>query len=905
VRRCSVSNTEWYRLPVERVFEILKSSGVGFTTSEAKARLEKYGYNELKFRKISPIIRLLLQFHNPLIYVLLIAALVTAYFEHYTDTVVIMGVVIANTIIGFILEGKAQSSIESLEKMMPHYCTVLRDGEKKTILARELVPGDVILLKSGDKVPADLRLFYAKNLFIDESTLTGESIPVEKSVEPISRPDLPPADQRCMAFSGTFVTRGSGRGIVVATGEQTELGKIAKIVMETREISTPLMREMAEFTKVIVIATLAVAVLNFVLGIVFGYDFLYSLMASVALAVAAIPEGLPAVLTITLALGVTALARKNALIKKLPSVETLGCTTVICTDKTGTLTKNQITVVRVYCGRKHYRATGVGYEPKGEFILGNRKIDPLLDGDLVETLRAGILCNDADLIMDEEGYKIVGDPTEGALVVSAIKAGIGKDYPRIDEIPFDSERQYMATLHKGNGKNIIYVKGTPERILRMCKNQLINGRIEPIRYEELLRVAHEMAKEALRVLGFAYKIVSEDKRKLAVEDLEDLTFLGFQGMIDPPREEAIEAVEKCKKAGIRVVMVTGDHAQTAKAIAKQLGICGEEDRVLTGEELSRMSDEELYEIVDEVYVYARVSPEHKFRIVRQLQKRGHVVAVTGDGVNDAPALKVADIGIAMGIMGTDVSKDAADMILADDNFASIVDAVEEGRYIFENIRKIILYTIPTNGGQALMMLLAVILAPFIPLFTLRLPLEPIQILWINLADAVFLALPLAMEPKEKGLLKKPPRDPKEQIINRLFFRKVGLVAMVMAIAGFTVYYYYGVKAFSNSLDEQLLTQAQTAAFATVIMVHIFYLFTARSITESALKFSPFSNKWVLIGVVISIATLLMIVYIPSLQVPFRTAAIPLELWILIILLASFGFIVIEVEKLLIKRFGKS
>ncbi|WP_202318561.1 cation-translocating P-type ATPase [Archaeoglobus neptunius] len=900
-----MSDTEWYAQPVERVFETLKSSGDGLTTREAEVRIKKYGYNELKFKKTGVITRLLLQFHNPLIYVLLVAAFVTAYFQEYTDTAVIVGVVIANTIIGFILEGKAQSSIESLGMMMPHYCTVLRDGKKMSILAKELVPGDIVLLKSGDKVPADLRLFYAKNLFIDESALTGESIPVEKSTEPIQKPDLPPADQHCMAFSGTFVTQGSGKGIVVATGEQTELGKIAKIVMETREISTPLMREMAEFTKIIVITTLAVAALNFVLGIAFGYDFFYSLMASVALAVAAIPEGLPAVLTITLALGVTALAHKNALIKKLPSVETLGCTTVICTDKTGTLTKNQMTVVKIYSGGKYYSVTGVGYEPEGEFILDNTKIDPSQDGDLIEILRAGILCNDAGLTVDDGEYRITGDPTEVALVVSAMKAGIDRNYPRIDEIPFDSERQYMATLHKGDGRNILYVKGTPERILEMCKHQLINGRVKPVMYEEMLKVAHEMAKDALRVLGFAYKIVPEEKGRLTVEDLEDLTFLGFQGMIDPPREEAREAVEKCRRAGIRVVMVTGDHAQTARAIAKHLGICGEEDRVVTGEELSRMDDEELQEIVDDVRVYARVSPEHKFRIVRQLQKKGHVVAVTGDGVNDAPALKVADIGIAMGIMGTDVSKDASDMILADDNFASIVDAVEEGRHIFENIRKIILYTIPTNGGQALMMLLAVILAPFIPLFTLRLPLEPIQILWINLADAVFLALPLAMEPREKGLLEKAPRDPGEQIINRLFFRKVGLVAVVMAIAGFTVYYYFGAKALSNPGDELLLTQAQTAAFAAVIAVHIFYLFTARSITESALTFSPFSNKWILAGVAISAATLLMIVYVPSLQIPFRTTAIPPEWWIPIILLASSGFIVIEVEKFLIKRLGKS
>ena len=844
---------------------------------------------------------MLLQFHNPLIYVLVISAIVTAYFKQYTDTAIILGVVMANAIMGFILEGRAQYSIESLGRMMPHYCTVIRNGKRISLQARELVPGDVVVLGSGDRVPADLRLFYAKNLFIDESTLTGESVPVEKGVERVTGRNVPLADRRCMAFCGTFVTRGSGKGIVVSTGERTELGKIARIVSETKKMSTPLMREISRFTKIVVVATFVLASLNFLLGMIFGYGFLYSLMASVALAVAAIPEGLPAILTITLALGVSALARKNALVKKLPSVETLGCTTVICTDKTGTLTKNQMTVVRIYSGGRVYDVTGVGYEPKGEFVLDGKEAE--ISEDLIETLRAGILCNDADLIEDYDGYKTAGDPTEVALVVSAKKAGIHRDYPRIDEIPFDSRRGYMATLHMGNDGNIIYVKGAPEKVLNMCRYQLINGRREILRREELLKIVNEMTEDALRVLAFACKVVSAKKKKIAAEDLFDLTFLGFQGMMDPPRDEAMEAVDRCKKAGIRVVMITGDHAKTAKAIAKKMGICDECDRVLTGDEMSEMSDDELYEVVEDVSVYARVSPEQKLRVVEQLRRRGHVVAVTGDGVNDAPALKLADIGIAMGISGTDVAKDSADMILADDNFASIVDAVEEGRHVFENIRKIILYTIPTNGGQALIMLLAVLLTPFVPLFTVRLPLEPIQILWINLADAIFLAFTLAKEPKESELLKKPPRHPGKGLINSLFFRKIGLIASVMAIAGFIVYYHYGMKAFLSPIDEKLITQAQTAAFATVIVVHIFYLFTARSITESALNLNPFSNKWILVGVSISLLTLITIVYVPSLQFIFKTEGIPVGWWVHIILLGSLGFIVIEVEKALVKRFG--
>ena len=900
-----LNGTKWYQLSVEQAFEALEAGDRGLTSSEAKARLGKYGYNELKFKKRGTLIRFLLQFHSPLIYVLLAAALVTGFLGHLIDTAVILGVVIANTIIGLIQEGKAEASIEALEKMMVPECTVLRDGERKIIPARELVPGDVVLFEGGDRVPADLRLFYTKNLEADEAALTGESVPVKKNVDPISRPNLPPADQHCITFSGTFITRGSGQGIVVGTREHTEIGRIAEIMKETKRITTPMMRKMAQFTKFLVIAILAIAALNFILAIVFGYGFMYSFLAAVSLTVAAIPEGLPAILTITLAFGVTAMARRNALIRRLPAAEALGCTTVICSDKTGTLSKNQMTVSRIYCGGKEYRVGGVGYEHKGEFILKDKVINPAQENEeLIETLRAGLLCNNAALVETEEIHNIVGDPTEGALIISAIKAGVAEKPPRLDEIPFESEQQYMATLHQGDGENIIYVKGSPERVSRMCQCQLINGSIEPLRSEEISGKADEMAGDALRVLGMAYKTVPKGKTSIEAEDLDRLTFLGLQGMIDPPREEAIEAVAKCKRAGIRTVMITGDHAHTAEAIARELGIGGNRDKVLIGEKLQGMSDKELYEVVDRVSVYARVAPEHKFRITTQLQRRGHIVAVTGDGVNDAPALKAADIGIAMGMTGTEVSKEASDMVLADDNFASIVAAVEEGRHIFENIRKIILYTLPTNGGQALLILGAVLLASLIPLFALRLPLEPIHILWINLFDAVFLALALTAEPKETGLLERPPRDPKERIANRLFFRKVGLVSLVMAAAGFAIYYHYGAPALSSPVDELLLTQAQTATLATVILVHICYLFTARSITESAFTFSPFSNKWVLMGIAVTIAAMLMLIYTPFLQVIFRTAAFPAVWWIPIILLALTGFFVIEIEKFLKKRLGK-
>jgi magnesium-transporting ATPase (P-type) len=902
----------WYQQPVEEVFDALHSSANGLTASESKARLERYGYNELTFKKRGPLIRFLTQFHSSLIYVLIIAATVTAFLsitgevEMWMDTAVILAVVLANTIIGFIQEGKAEAAAEALEKLMTPECTVLREGTQEIIPARELVPGDVVLLAEGNKVPADLRLFYTKDMSVDEAALTGESVPVRKMTEPIPKPNLTPADQYCMAFSGTFITSGSGKGVVVGTGEHTEIGRIAELVKESEETATPLMRKMADFTRLLVIVILAVAALNFILGVVIGFPVVYSFLASVSLAVAAIPEGLPAILTITLAFGAMTMARRNALIKKLPAAETLGVTTVICTDKTGTLTKNQMTVSRIYSGGEDYTVSGIGYKPEGEFFREGFTINPGNESEaLMETLRAGYLCNNAVLEESEEGrYRIAGDPTEGALVVSARKAAISDDRARLDEIPFSSDQQYMATLHECPRGHVIYVKGSPERVLKLCQKQLVNGQSEPLRSDVILAKADEMAGEALRVLGMAYKLVPTEKKELNREDLVGLTFLGLQGMIDPPREEVMEAVKKCKRAGIRVVMITGDHAQTAKAIAEQIGIGEDDTRVLIGEELSRMSDDELYEVVNTVSVYARAAPEHKFRITKQLQHRGHITAVTGDGVNDAPALKAADIGIAMGITGTEVSKESSDIILTDDNFASIVAAVEEGRYVYDNIRKVILYTLPTNGGQTMLVLGAVLLAPFVAIFNPHLggglPITPVQILWINLLDAIALALPLIREPKEKGLLDRPPRSPDERITDSPFLKKVGIVSLVMAVAAFLMYY-FALNMCAGAPD--VLTTAQTAAFTTVMLVHICYLFTARSITESAFRFSPFSNKWALIGAALTLWLQLSIIYVPPFigVNPLRTAPLPLGCWIAMILVALPIFFIIEFEKFLTRR----
>ncbi len=903
------NETAWYQLSVEQTLEALEADNTGLTSSEAKARLEKYGYNELAFKKPSTLMRLLRQFHNPLLYILTVAGIVCFYLGVFMgeDTLmelwVIIGVVLVTVVISFIQEGKAEAALEALRKMMVAECTVLRDGEQKVIPTRELVPGDVVLLEGGDRVPADLRLFLAKNLSTDEAILTGESVPVDKNVDPISRPNLSLGGQRCLCFSGTFTTRGRGQGIVVETGKQTEMGKIAGMVKEAKRVPPPIMKKMSEFVKVLVIVIISFGFIVFGIGLTLGFELVHMFLAMVGMIVALIPEGMVAAFLAAFVVATLAMARRNVLIRRLPAAETLGCTTVICSDKTGTLTRNEMTVVRIYCGGKDYRVSGIGYEPTGEFFQGNNPVRVVRE--LAETLRAGYLCNNAVLSKDEERrYHIIGDPTEGALVVSATKAGITDKSHRLDVIPFESEKTYMATLHEGQEENIIYAKGSPERILGMCQNQLTDDGVEPLKSEDILGKANELAREALRLLGMAYKTVPKEKISLEPADMTGLTFLGMQGMIDPPREEAIEAVRKCKTAGIRSVMITGDHVQTAKAIARQLGISVDGDRALTGEELSRMSDEELYEVVDKVSVYARVAPEHKLRIVQQLQRRGHIVAMTGDGVNDAPALKTADIGIAMGITGTEVSKEASDMIITDDSFASIVAAVEEGRHLFTNLWKHILYIMPTNGGQGLAMAGAVLLSPFIAVFALGLPIQPVQILWVNLIIAIACAIPLVWEPKEKGIMGNPPRDPKERLFNPFFMQRVGLVSLIEFAAIFTMFLVFYTAMGSS---EEYLAQAQTIAFTTLIFVEVCYLFTARSIRGSAFTYPhPLANKMLFIGALTTIGLQVIIVYsLPLFGVsPFRTEPFPIEWWLAILLVTPAGFFAVELEKLVRRQLGK-
>lgn len=912
----AANGDKWYQLTTEQTFKKLGSGEHGLSSAEAEDRLRQYGYNELAFKKPSVIMRFLRQFHNPLVYILMAAAAMTTALtmrgeDMMADTIVITGVVLLNAVIGFFQEGKTEAALEALRKMIVVECTVIRDGEHTILPSRELVPGDVVIMEGGDKVPADLRLFYIKDANADEAALTGESMPVKKSTDAISRPNLSPGDQTCIAFSGTFITRGTARGMVVATAEHTEFGKIATLVKETKKVITPLQRKIADFTKVLMISILTIGAINFVLSTLLGFSLAYSFLASVSLVVAAIPEMLPMIVTGILALAGAAMVKRNALIRRLTAAETLGTATVICSDKTGTLTKNEMTVLKIYSGSTDYDISGVGYEPEGDFFKGTKPVNPASDDQaLFETLRAGYLCNNSVLNKDEDGrYRIIGDPTEGALIVSATKAGITEDLPRLDEIPFESENMYMATLHQGKNENYIYVKGSPERVIEMCQTQLTENGPEPLNHkDDLLARENELAGEALRMLGMAYKKVTKEKTELTGDDLKDLTFLGMQGMIDPPREEAVDAVSKCKTAGIRSVMITGDHVLTATAIARQLGIMTEEqDKALTGEELAVMSDEELQAAVSVVSVYARVAPEHKLRIAQSLQKTGQIVAMTGDGVNDAPALKAADIGIAMGITGTEVSKEAASMILTDDNFASIVGAVEEGRHAWNNLEKAIIYTLPTNGGQALLVIGALLLAPFIPIFGVRFPLEPVMILWVNLFDSVFLTMPLMMEPKDKNLLEVPPRDPKEKLANLLLLQRVILIGLAIAIPGFLIYNYFGSAAVSAEgvlLDPLLLTQAQTAAFWAVLMVHFGFVMSARSIYDSAFSFNPFSNKWLLAGIVVSVLLRLLPTFIPAVADIFRTANFPIEWWLFILPCLLPGFIALEIDKIIRKQVKK-
>ncbi|MGQ9510019.1 MAG: cation-translocating P-type ATPase [Thermodesulfobacteriota bacterium] len=725
---------KWYQIDEKEVLKTLETSEKGLSDSEVGIRLKKYGPNKLpEAERISRLKILLHQFTSPLIYILMVASVVTTFLGEYIDTGVIVAVLILNAIIGYFQEYKAEASVLALKSMVVPRAKVMREGKEKEIPSEELVPGDIVLLASGMRVPADLRLLKTIELRIEEAALTGESVPVEKVTKSIKEENLTPGDQTNMAFMGTVVVSGRAKGIVVETGSKTVLGQIAREVKELSVTQTPLQQKITKFAHfigfLVLGSALAISVLGFFLGIGIAEIFKIAVAASVA----AIPEGLPIVVTITMAIGISRMAKRNAIIRKLPAVETLGSTTVICSDKTGTLTKNEMTVKAIYDGKHSYEVTGSGYDPRGEILHDWDSCDEVTLEKICGVLRIGMLCNESNIVEENGQFRVDGDPTEGALIISAMKAGLNPEeernrYPQLSLLPFESDRGFMASLHHNNGKKFIFVKGAPEKVVEMCSQSSSGDSFDK---KKVLKIAEHFAEDGLRVLAMAYKEAPDNMVELTHRGVEgNLTFVGMQGMIDPPRPEAIEAVKGCREAGIRVAMITGDHAVTANAIGKMMGITRGDSKVLTGKELETMSDKDLFEKVKEVSIYARVSPQHKLRIVQQTMKHGEVVAVTGDGVNDAPALKAAHIGVAMGKTGTDVAREAADMVITDDNFASIFHAVEEGRVVFDNIRKVTLFLIPTGFAAIVSILIAMII-------DIPIPYVAAQLLWINLVTNGF------------------------------------------------------------------------------------------------------------------------------------------------------------------------
>ncbi len=896
----SPASNSWHTEEIKTVCTSLKTTQSGLSKEDAAARLAKHGPNRLPEPKTrGPLIRFLYQFHNVLIYVLIAAGAVTAMLGHRIDASVILGVVIINAVIGFVQEGKAENALKAIRQMLSLNAMVIRDGRQMMIQAEGLVPGDVVLLQSGDKVPADLRLFRVKGLQIQESVLTGESMAVEKITEAVTQESVI-GDRRCMAYSGTLVTHGQGSGVVVETGAQTEIGRISRLVSEVESVTTPLLRQMAQFGHWLTAAILGVAMITFAFGFfVRDYNAAEMFLAAVSLAVAAIPEGLPAIMTITLAIGVQRMAHRNAIIRKLPAVETLGAVSVICSDKTGTLTRNEMTVRTITTAANLFELTGTGYDPHGTISLSDRGVLPEEQQLLEEVSRAAILCNDTSLEEEEGEWQVCGDPMEGALLVSGMKAELDieeeeKQHPRTDLIPFESEHRFMATLHHSHtGDAFIFVKGAPERILEMCSHQRSVDGDQPLDKTYWLNRIEELAKKGQRLLAIALKPTNYEQMELAFSDVENgLIMLGMFGLIDPPREEAIEAVQTCDRAGIRVKMITGDHGATALAIARQLKLVNTNE-VLTGEELELMSEDELRQRVLDVDVYARVNPEHKLRLVRLLQEQGLIVAMTGDGVNDAPALKRADVGTAMGHNGTEAAKEAAEMVLADDNFASITHAVEEGRTVYDNLKKAILFILPTNGGEALIILGAIIFGFH------ELPLTPVQILWVNMITAVTLALSLAFEPPEKNVMQRPPRDAKEPMLTHHLIWRVVVVSFIMMSGTIGLFLW-------EMAQDASIEHARTVAVNTLVMFEIFYLFNARYITASVFSRAGLTgNRYVLMAIGILIVFQLGFTYLSPMQSLFGTTAIDLSIWLRIVLVASSVLFLVELEKFFMRYMDRN
>ncbi len=892
----------WHHLPKEEVTTLLETDvSKGLDTFAVTHRQTHFGANRLTVKKgKSPLVLFLLQFNQPLVYILLSAALVTFALQEWVDSGVIFGVVLVNAVIGFIQEAKALKAIEALARAMEGAALVIRAGKKEKVTAAELVPGDLVLLQSGDKVPADLRLVRTRELQIDESALTGESLPVQKQEQLLDQETVL-ADRSNMAYSSTLVTYGTCTGVVVAIGDNTEIGRINALIASAASLATPLTKKIAHFSGILIWIILALAGLTLLAGWYHGEPLLDTFMAAVALAVGAIPEGLPAAMTIMLAIGVSKMARRNAIIRRMPAVETLGSTTVICSDKTGTLTQNQMTVQQLYADQKSYDFSGLGYAPEGEVRLADSVVDLKAHPGLNESLQAGLLCNDSRLIEKNGKWGIDGDPTEVALITAATKAGISREaleqaYPRIDTLPFESQHQYMATLHSNaaEGSSVIYLKGSVESVLSRCLDVYAGEHeTQPLDKELIHREVEKMAAKGLRVLAFARKVSAGPSEKVAHADVaEGLTFLGFQAMMDPPRQEAISAVAACQKAGIQVKMITGDHVATAAAIARQIGLrsaagSDEQSFAISGHELSQLSDLELVEVAQRAAVFARVSPEQKLRLVEALQACGHVVAMTGDGVNDAPALKQADIGVAMGVGGTEVAKEAADMVLTDDNFSTIEAAVEEGRAVFDNLIKFITWTLPTNIGEGLVILVAVFAG-------LTLPITPVQILWINMTTAVLLGLMLAFEGKEPGIMQRPPRKPDMPVLTRELGIRVGMVSLLLVVGAFGLFEW--VLAESASVET-----ARTVAVNVFVFGELFYLFNCRSLRYSMFRIGLFSNRWLVLGVSLMIVLQLLFTYLPTMNTLFGSAPIGVEHWLYVVSTGLVIYLVVETEKWLRRR----
>ena len=889
--------THWHTISGEAALEQLSSTPSGLTGLEAAARLSEYGPNELKVVGRATALAILFeQFKNIFVIILLAATAISALLDHGLEALAIAVIVLFAVLLGFIQEYRAERALEALREMAAPTATVLRAGAEIEIPAHDLVPGDLILLRAGDKIPADARLLEAVNLQVEEAALTGESVPTEKHIASLTGADLPVGDRKNMVYSGTVVTYGRGRGLVVATGMQTEFGKITGLLQEVETGQTPLQENLDRVGKILAKAAFVIVLVIVLMGILRGQPVLEMFIFGIALAVAVVPEALPAVVTISLAIGIQRMVKRNALVRRLPTVETLGSTSVICSDKTGTLTKDEMTVRKIYVAGKMVDVTGSGYEPDGEFHLdgsnghsasaysGEAMPDPL-----VHLLRSAVLVSDARLVHDGGRWDIKGDPTEGALVVAAAKAGLLKEeldrqYPRLAEVPFTSETKRMTTLQMMPQGNLAHSKGAPEIILDACASYLAEDGEWPLDLaarEHILAVAREMASQALRVLAVAYR-PAEDISQAE----QRMTFLGLLGMIDPPRPEARAAIQTCAQAGIRPVMITGDHPLTAQAVARELGLLKNGGRVVTGPELEAMSDADLARQVEHIDVYARVSPAHKLRVVTALQEKGQVVAMTGDGVNDAPALKKADIGIAMGITGTDVSKEAASMTLTDDNFSSIVAAVEEGRAIFGNIKKYLMYLLSSNIGEIGLMAGAAFLG-------LPLPLTAVQILFVNLATDGLPALALAVDPPEPDLMQRRPRNPRQGIFTRP-------VVSLMLVGGIwsTV---ANLSLFTWALNSgRSLAEAMTMTFVSLVLIQFFKAYNYRSDRQSILK-QPFGNHWLNLAIVFDLLLLLVVVYLPFLQDPFQTFSLRLVDWAIIIGISLTVSPVIELAKWMLRR----